>query len=130
MIVIGVLLILIAAAAVVFALMAPSGAEHTIEVTALGFKVSTSPPGMFFAGAATVVLLSIGFVMVSKGTRRKASSRKELHQLRKEQAAAVPTTPPGAAEQSSVPDRPEHTGGTATRSTDSTGTDSESPSPR
>lgn len=129
MIVIGVLLILIAAAAVVFALMAPSGAEHTIEVTALGFKVSTSPPAMFFAGAATVVLLSIGFVMVSRGARRKASSRKELHQLRKEQTTAVPTTPPGAAEQSSGPDRPEHTSGTVTGRTgrtSSTGTDSES----
>jgi hypothetical protein len=136
MIVIGVLLILIAVGAVAFALMAPSGAVQTIEVTALGFKVSASPLAMFFAGAAVVVLLSLGFAMVSRGTRRKASSRKELRQLRKEQAATGPGPgTPVAAEQSSGPDRPEHTSGTATGNTDSTqkgstNTDSESPSPR
>jgi hypothetical protein len=134
MIVIGVLLILIAVGAVAFALMAPSGAAQTIEVTALGFKVSASPLAMFFAGAAVVVLLSLGFAMVSRGTRRKASSRKELRQLRKEQAATGPGTP-SAAERSAGPDRPEHTSGTATGNTgssqtDSTSTDSESPSPR
>jgi membrane protein implicated in regulation of membrane protease activity len=127
MILIGVLLIVIAVGATVFALMAPSGAAQTIEVTALGFKVSASPQAMFFTGVAAVILLSLGFVMVSRGTRRKASTRKELHQLRKEQAAAGANAPTAEGESRSRRDRPRRgssadTGGTETR-TDTGGTE-------
>src|SRR5680860_1368512 len=51
MIVLGLLLILVAVGATVFAVMAPSAAAQTIEVSALGFKVSASPLAMFVAGA-------------------------------------------------------------------------------
>ena len=88
MIVLGVLFILVAVGATVFAVMAPSATNETIVVTALGVKVSASPLAMFIAGAVSVALLGLAYVLISRGTRRKARSRKELRQLRKEQAAA------------------------------------------
>ena len=89
MIVLGLLLILAAVSATVFAVMAPSAAAQTIEVSALGFKISASPLAMFVAGALSVILLGLGFALISRGTRRKASSRKELRELRKGQADAA-----------------------------------------
>ena len=92
MIVLGLLLILAAVGATVFAVMAPSGAEQTIEVSALGFKLLASPLAMFVAGALSVILLGIGFALINRGARRKASSRKELRELRKGQAGAAEHT--------------------------------------
>ncbi|HEY8652893.1 MAG TPA: hypothetical protein VIL87_07335 [Dermatophilaceae bacterium] len=89
MIVLGLLLILAAVSATVFAVMAPSAAAQTIEVSALGFKISASPLAMFVAGALSVILLGLGFALINRGTRRKASSRKELRELRKGQADAA-----------------------------------------
>jgi hypothetical protein len=89
MIVLGLLLILAAVAAAVFAVTAPSGAEQTIEVSALGFKLLASPLAMFIAGALSVILVGIGFALINRGARRKASSRKELRELRKGQADAA-----------------------------------------
>ncbi len=88
MIVLGLLFILVALGATGFALTAPSAAAQTIEVTALGFTVSASPLAMFLAGAISLALLGLGYALISGGARRKARSRKELRQLRKEQAAA------------------------------------------
>ena len=89
MIVLGLLLILAAVSATVFAVMAPSAAAQTIEVSALGFKISASPLAMFIAGALSVILLGIGFALINRGARHKASSRKELRELRKGQADAA-----------------------------------------
>jgi len=101
MIVLGLLLILAAVAATVFAVMAPSGAEQTIEVSALGFKLLASPLAMFVAGALSVILLGIGFALINRGARRKASSRKELRELRKGQADAAATPSAEAGQHSS-----------------------------
>jgi len=97
MIVLGLLLILAAVAAAVFAVTAPSGAEQTIEVSALGFKLLASPLAMFIAGALSVILVGIGLALINRGARRKASSRKELRELRKGQtdAAAHPSAEAG-----------------------------------
>jgi len=99
MIVLGLLLILAAVAATVFAVA--SGAEQTIEVSALGFKISASPLAMFVAGALSVILLGIGFALINRGARRKASSRKELRELRKGQADAAATPSAEAGQHSS-----------------------------
>jgi len=88
MIVLGLLLILAVVGATVFAVMAPSATNETIVVTALGVKVSASPLAMFVAGAVSVALLGLAYLLISRGTRRKARSRQELRRLRKEQAAA------------------------------------------
>src|SRR5659263_248096 len=89
MIVLGLLLILAAVAATVLAVTAPSGAEQTIEVSALGFKLLASPLAMFVAGALSVLLVGVGFALINRGARHKASSRKELRELRKGQADAA-----------------------------------------
>lgn len=94
MIVLGLLLILAAVGATVFAVMAPSAAAQTIEVSALGFTISASPLAMFIAGALSVILLGLGFALINRGARRKAGSRKELRDLRKGQADAA--SPPAA----------------------------------
>ena len=101
MIVLGLLFVLVAVGATAFALTAPSAAAQTIEVTALGFKVSASPLAMFLAGAASLALLGLGWALISRGTRRQARSRKELRQLRKEQAAAGAATPAEPGQHSS-----------------------------
>jgi membrane protein implicated in regulation of membrane protease activity len=115
MIVLGLLLILAVVGATVFAVMAPSATNETIVVTALGVKVSASPLAMFIAGAVSVALLGLAYVLISRGTRRKARSRKELRQLRKEQAAAGTGPSTEGGHRSSRRDR--HLGDTRTSTT-------------
>ena len=93
MIVLGLLLILIAVGATLFVVMATvqviaPPATFPIRLTAVGITFSASPLAMFIAGAVSLVLLAVGYALISRGTRRRARSRKELRQLRKEQAVA------------------------------------------
>ncbi|MHB8298289.1 MAG: hypothetical protein ACYDDW_06925 [Dermatophilaceae bacterium] len=122
MIVLGLLLVLAAVGATVFAVMAPSGAEQTIELTALGVKVSASPLAMFVAGALSVILLGIGFALINRGARRKASSRKELRALRKGQADTAAHTSAEAGQHSSRRDRTQNDPSTDTSTGSSTDT--------
>ena len=105
MIVLGLLLILVAAGVTVFVVIAPTATSQIIEVPAGAITVSTSPLAMFLAGAASLILLGLGYALVSGGTRRKARSRKELRQLRKEQAATGATPHPEGGHRSSRSDR-------------------------
>lgn len=89
MIVLGLLLILVAVGATVFVVIAPTATSQVIEVPVGAVTISTSALAMFIAGAVSLVLLGLGWVLISRGARRKARSRKELRQLRKEQAAAA-----------------------------------------
>lgn len=118
MIVLGVLLVVIAAAAVALVLMAPDAMSNLIELTAIGVTVKASPLALFVAGAVSLALFGLGFPMITQGIRRKAKMRKELHQLRKEQSTAGGINPP-AAEHSTPRDRPQHGGSTGTKSTTS-----------
>jgi ABC-type transport system involved in cytochrome bd biosynthesis fused ATPase/permease subunit len=122
MIVLGLLLILAAVGATVFAVMAPSATNETIVVTALGVKVSASPLAMFIAGAVSVALLGLSYVLISRGTRRKARSRKELRQLRKEQAAAGTGPSAEGGHRSSRRDRHQADSQTSTTTEDSSDT--------
>jgi membrane protein implicated in regulation of membrane protease activity len=128
MIVLGLLLVLVAVGATVFALIAPSAAAQTIEVTALGFTVTASPLAMFLAGAVSLALLGLGSALISRGARRKASSRKELRQLRKEQAAAGASTSAEADTRSSRREHPQKDNGTETK-TDTSSDSSKDPAP-
>lgn len=122
MIVLGLLLILAAVGATVFAVMAPSAAAQTIEVSALGFKISASPLAMFIAGALSVILLGLGFALINRGARHKASSRKELRELRKGQAD-VAADPAAEAGQHSSRHRFQKDGGTTSVTDAKTETD-------
>jgi len=123
MIVLGLLLILIAAGATVFAGMAPSGAAQTIQVTALGLTVSASPLAMFVAGAVSLALLVLGYLLVSRGALRQSRSRKELRQLRKEQAAAGSGTATEGGHRSTRRDRSRAGGGTTEPASNTDNTD-------
>lgn len=114
MIVLGLLLILMAAGLVVFAVTAPSAALQTIEVTAAGVKVSASPLAMFLFGAGSVILLGLGLALINRGTRRRASSRKELRELRKGQAATATQPAPDSGRHSSDRDQAQKDSGTET----------------
>ena len=115
MIVIGVLLVLIAVGTVAFVLIAPASVSQAVELTAIGITVNATPLASFIAGAVTVALLGLGAAMISQGARRKAKARRELRQLRKEQAA--PGHRPATAEgHSPQVDRPPH-GSTGTEPT-------------
>lgn len=105
MIVFGLLLILIAAGAAVFAVMAPAGTVQTIELSALGVTVSASPLAMFVAGALAVLLFTVGLALINRGARRRSSSRKELRELRKGQAEAAATATTESGRHSSGHDR-------------------------
>jgi len=120
MIVLGLLLMLVAAGAVTFVLMAPAATSKAIELTAFGVTVNATPLASFIAGAVALVLFGLGFRMVSRGTRRNASSRKELRELRKGQATAAAPSSSQAGQHSSRRDRPENdsTAGSTGTSTD------------
>ncbi|MEO6144865.1 MAG: hypothetical protein ABIP19_12885 [Dermatophilaceae bacterium] len=105
MIVLGLLLILVAVGATVFVVIAPTATSQIIEVPAGAITISTSPLAMFLAGAVSLILLGLGYALISGGTRRKARSRKELRQLRKEQAATGAGTHPEGGHRSSRSDR-------------------------
>jgi len=120
MIVIGVLLILIAVGAVTFVVMSPAAVTEAVELTAIGITVNATPLASFVAGAVTVALLGLGSAMISQGARRKARSRRELRQLRKEQAVSGNTPTTTAKESTPRLDRPPN----------GSGAGSESPSPR
>jgi hypothetical protein len=81
---IGVILVLLVVLVTVFAVVASGTISSGIALTGLGISVSVSPLGLFLAGALSVILLGLGFALVSKGTRRTAGKRKELKTLRKE----------------------------------------------
>ena len=112
MIVLGLLLILVAIGVTVFVVIAPTATSQIIEVPAGAITISTSPLAMFLAGAASLVLLGLGYALISGGTRRKARSRKELRQLRKEQAATGASTNPEGGHRSSRSDRAAKEGST------------------
>ena len=66
--------------------IASASSSAAIALTAFGVTVSASPVDLFIAGALSVVLLGLGFALISRGTRRSARTHKELKQLRKDKA--------------------------------------------
>ena len=131
MIVLGLLLILIAVGATLFVVMATvqviaPPATFPIKLTAVGVTFSASPLAMFIAGAVSLVLLAIGYALISRGTRRRARSRKELRQLRKEQAAAGTSPSAEGGHRSNRHDRHDRHDGHPNDSHSSTSTDTSS----
>jgi hypothetical protein len=94
MIALGLLFVLVPVGVAVFVALAPTTTAQVVELTTFGVTVKTSALAIFLAGAASVVLLGLAYALITRGTARKARSRKELRQLRKEQAAAG-TSPSG-----------------------------------
>lgn len=92
MIALGLALVLVAAGATVFSVIASASSSAVTPLTAFGVTISASPLDLFIAGAASMVLLSLGFALIKRGTRRTARTHKELKQLRKDKAIAATAT--------------------------------------
>jgi membrane protein implicated in regulation of membrane protease activity len=85
MIVLGLILIVVAAAAVLFAVVA-TGTLTASPLSAVGITVSVTPLTMFIAGAVALLLVVLGLALIGRGTKRSVHTRRELRHLRKEQA--------------------------------------------
>ena len=92
MIALGLALVLIAAGTTAFAVVASTTSSAASPLTAFGVTVSASPLAIFVSGALAVVLLGLGFALISRGTRRTARTHKELKRLRKDKAIATTRT--------------------------------------
>ena len=112
MIVLGLILIIVAAAAVLFAL-ASGGTLTASPLTAIGVTVNVTPLAMFVAGAVSLLLVVLGPALISRGTKRSVHTRRELRQLRKEQSRQPATTPATDRSGAQAEARP---GGTAAES--------------
>ena len=113
MIVLGFILIIVAAAAVLFAL-ASGGTLTASPLTAIGVTVNVTPLAMFVAGAVSLLLVVLGLALISRGTKRSVHTRRELRQLRKGQSTQPATTP--APYRSSAAEAEARPGGTAAES--------------
>ena len=120
MIVLGLLLILLAVGATAVAVTAPMAAPQVVKMSALGVSVSASPRAMFLAGGVSVLLLVFGLALISGGARRRARSRRELRELRKDQATSSAGTSDDTVARSSRRDGPHDDTGTDTTKTSST----------
>ena len=85
MIVLGLILIIVAAAAVLFAVIA-TGTLTASPLSAVGITVSVTPLTMFIAGALALLLVVLGLALIGRGTKRSVHTRRELRHLRKERA--------------------------------------------
>jgi len=116
MIVLGLILIIVAAAAVLFAL-ASGGTLTASPLTAIGVTVNVTPLAMFLAGAVSLLLVVLGLALISRGTKRSVHTRRELRQLRKEQSRQPATTSASDRSGAQAEARP---GGTAAENRGST----------
>lgn len=79
MLVLGLILILVAAGALVVAVLGASGSP--VEFTLGGFSISMEPLWVFLTGGATVLLLVLGVELIRAGGRRARKRRKEKKEL-------------------------------------------------
>ncbi|MEO8556506.1 MAG: hypothetical protein ABI474_07525 [Actinomycetota bacterium] len=128
MIALGVLLILIAAGVAAVLATAPDATTPLIDLSAVGVTVSASPLALFIAGAVSVILIGLGLALINGGARRKASSRKELRDLRRGQAADTVPTSGATGQHSSRRDRPQNGNTGNSTGTTATGDDTKSSS--
>lgn len=92
MVVLGLLLIIVAAAATAFAVLASNVGHATVGLSAYGVSLGVAPSTIFIAGAVSLLLLLAGIALLRRGAQRKARSRRELKRLRKQQGPTEPTT--------------------------------------
>jgi hypothetical protein len=96
MLVLGIILILIAAGLLVAALLGGRSSGEPAGFDLGAVHVDTNTITLFLAGAVTVVILVVGLGLVQAGlrrARRRRQERKELNRLKKVEAqeAATPT---------------------------------------
>ena len=87
MIVLGLILIVLAVAAGVLLFMATAPLTDPVELEALGVKAEVLPLALLIAGAAVLLLLWLGLVMIRGSVRRKARRRREAKELERQAQA-------------------------------------------
>ncbi|GAA4596597.1 hypothetical protein GCM10023194_69250 [Planotetraspora phitsanulokensis] len=80
MVLLGLLLIMVAAAAVIE--ISINETATTMPVTIWDWTVNLSPLELFAAGAATAVVFLVGLLMVSGGLRRSSTKRRKVREAR------------------------------------------------
>jgi membrane protein implicated in regulation of membrane protease activity len=74
---IGVILLLIGAGAAVLTYIGAQAAGGTIALTALGFSRTVTPVELALYAAVSVLLLALGWALLSAAARRRARARRE-----------------------------------------------------
>jgi hypothetical protein len=123
MLVLGIILILLAAGLLVTALFGGRSSEEPAGFDLGAIHVDVNTFTAFLAGAVTLLLLVAGIALIQSGlrrARRRRQQRKELNRLQKREETRATTTPAGE------PDSAETTRTTETR-TDTTVTDRDRP---
>lgn len=87
MIVLGLILIVLAVAAGVLLFMATAPLTDPVELEALGVKAEVLPLALLVAGAAVLLLLWLGLVMIRGSVRRKTRRRREAKELERQAQA-------------------------------------------
>lgn len=87
MIIIGIVLLVLALAAIGFVIYASSEADP-VTLEAFGLAVETSPLVLFLAGAAVLLLALLGLMAMRAGARRSSKNRSEINRLRRVEAEA------------------------------------------
>ena len=88
MLVIGILLILLAAAITVFALL---GGGDPASLSWHGVTLSSTALGIFLTGALTLLTFEVGLVVAGRGSSRGMARRRELARLRRAVAGSDTT---------------------------------------
>lgn len=83
MLIIGFLLILLAAAVIAYVLLATAGMTP-VEVSYGVLNVEVAPLWLFLSGVLTLAVAAIGLWMVAAGARSKARKAREVRELRKQ----------------------------------------------
>jgi hypothetical protein len=93
MVVLGLVLLLAAAALVVLIVAGEPSPDVVIDLLG-GQRLTTAPVWIFVGGVATLLLAELGLMLVVRGTSRAANRRREIRRLRE---AARPAEPPAAS---------------------------------
>lgn len=83
MLVIGFLLILLAAAVIAYVLLATAG-DPAVEISYGVLNVEITPLWLYLAGVLTLLVAAVGVWMVGAGARTKARKAREVRELRKQ----------------------------------------------
>lgn len=83
MLIIGLLLILLAAAVVAYMLLATAGSP-AVSIDYGILNVEMPPLWLYLAGLATLAIAALGFWMVGAGARSKSRRAREVRELRKQ----------------------------------------------
>jgi type VI protein secretion system component VasK len=90
MVVLGLILLLVAAALVLLIVSAGTSQDVVLELVG-DQQLTTAPVWIFVAGMLTLLAAALGWMLIVRGTRRSVARRKEMRRLR--HAASTPQPP-------------------------------------